>query len=67
MPALEMKRKMNNKKGLVVAVGGAPQEHLPLPLALREVHRDDGMMMGWGLPYLLWMLRENKNVTGKVL
>ncbi len=51
----KMKRKMNNNKGLMVVVGGAPQEHLPLPLALREVHRDDGMMMGWGLPYLLWM------------
>ena len=52
---------------LMLVVGGAPQEHLPLPLALRELHRDDGMMMGWGLPNLWWILRENKKIAGKVL
>jgi hypothetical protein len=29
-----------------------PQEHLPLPVALRETQRDEGMMIGVGLPYL---------------
>jgi len=31
---------------------GIPHEHLPLPVALREAQREEGMMMGWGLPYL---------------
>ena len=29
-----------------------PHEHLPLPVALIDAQRDEGMMMGVGLPYL---------------
>jgi hypothetical protein len=37
-----------------------PQEHLPLPVAWREVHRDEGTMIGVGLPYLHAMLLETE-------
>ena len=35
-----------------------PQEHLPLPVALSDWQRDEGMMMGVGLPYLRSKLLE---------
>jgi hypothetical protein len=35
-----------------------PQEHLPLPVALSDWQRDEGMIMGVGLPYLRRKLLE---------